>query len=157
MLSQTTEYALRAVVCLAATPEQPKTSQQLADETLVPSGYMSKVLQELSRAGLIQSQRGLHGGSMLTRNPDGITILDVVNAIEPIRRIDACPLGLKSHVKLCPLHRRLDEAMGQVESAFSSTTISELMREKAESTPLCDSIKPTQVTVKKTKRSKSRS
>jgi len=147
VLSQTTEYALRAVVCLAATPDQPKTSQQLAEQTKVPPGYMSKVLQELSRAGLIKSQRGLHGGSMLTRSPDQITILDVVNAIEPISRIDHCPLGLKSHIDLCPLHRRLDDAMAHVEKAFAITTIDELLTEKSSSTPLCESAAKTELTI----------
>ncbi|MBI1367404.1 MAG: Rrf2 family transcriptional regulator [Planctomycetes bacterium] len=148
MLSTTTEYALRAIVCLASSPEEPKTGQQLAKLTKVPAGYLAKVLKQLNRAGLIRSQRGLHGGSVLTRSPKKITMLDVVDAIEPIRRIEHCPLDLKSHIKLCPLHRRLDDAIALIEKAFGTTTIDELLTEKTASTPLCESAKTATVTVR---------
>ena len=48
----------------------------------------------------------------LAKPPGELTILEVVNAVEPIGRIKTCPLGLSSHgVNLCPLHRRLDAAL----------------------------------------------
>jgi Rrf2 family transcriptional regulator, nitric oxide-sensitive transcriptional repressor len=66
-------------------------------------------------------------------------VLDVINAVDPIRRIRTCPLGLKSHgEQLCPLHRRLDNAMEMVEQAFAETTIAEMLAEPSENRPLCD-------------------
>ena len=64
MISQTAEYALRAIVYLAG-QELPQTTQQIAATTRVPAGYLSKVLQALARGGLVHSQRGLHGGFTL--------------------------------------------------------------------------------------------
>ena len=141
MISQTAEYALRAIVYLAAQPGEARTVQQIAEATRVPAGYLSKVMQGLSRAGLVHSQRGLHGGFTLNALPDRLTVYDVVQAVDPIRRITSCPLGLKGHVNLCPLHRRLDNAMGLVAKALQESTIAELLVEpnpkKGIPIPLC--------------------
>ena len=118
MFSQTVEYALRAVVHLAYALPDACTTDQIAEATKVPRAYLSKVLQALSHKGVVSSQRGVGGGITLARNPEELTILEVVNAVEPIQRIQTCPLGLVSHgIHLCPLHRRMDNAMAMVEEA----------------------------------------
>ena len=94
MISQTAEYALRAIVMLGSNPGSPRTTQQIAEETRVPCGYLSKVLQALGRAGLVEGQRGLYGGFVMSRSLDELTILDVINAVDPLKRINRCPLGL---------------------------------------------------------------
>jgi Rrf2 family protein len=105
----------------------------------VPSGYLSKVLQSLARGELVHSQRGLHGGFALARPPRKISVWDVINAVDPLQRIRSCPLGLKSHgVNLCPMHRRLDDAMESVERAFRNSTVAELLADPNPSRPLCD-------------------
>jgi Rrf2 family protein len=139
MFSQTVEYALRAVVHLASQAPDSRTTDQIAEATRVPKAYLSKVLQALNRAGVVHSQRGLGGGMTLAKPADELTILEVVNAVEPIRRIKTCPLGLAAHgVRLCPLHRRLDDALAHVEAAFGSTTLAEVLAEPSRSVPLCD-------------------
>jgi Rrf2 family protein len=142
MFTQTTEYALRAVVYLASQAGQPRTAQQIAEATAVPHReYMAKVLQGLNRAGLVQSQRGLHGGFSLARPATELTVLDVVQAVEPLQRIRGCPLGIAGHINLCPLHRRLDQAIALVEDALRRSTIAELLTEPSQARgipiPLC--------------------
>jgi Rrf2 family transcriptional regulator, nitric oxide-sensitive transcriptional repressor len=138
MLSQTVEYALRAVVQLASHAPDPQTTDQIAKATRVPRAYLSKVLQALARAKIVQSQRGLGGGVTLLRSAEELTILDVINAVEPIRRIRSCPLGLAAHgVHLCPLHHRLDRALATVEEAFAASTLAEVLAEPYTSVPLC--------------------
>jgi len=128
MISQTAEYALRAIVFLAENPESGQTTEQIAKATQIPAPYLSKVLQLLARASLVQSQRGLGGGFSLKIKPKKLTVLEVVNAVDPIKRILECPLGLDAHAnKLCSLHRRLDEASALVERAFGATTIEDLL------------------------------
>src|SRR6059058_5380797 len=106
MFSQTVEYALRAVVHLADRAPEPRTTEQIAEATRVPKAYLAKVLQGLVRAGIVRSRRGLHGGVSLARPAAELTILEVVNAVEPIARIRECPLGLTAHgIRLCPLHK----------------------------------------------------
>lgn len=138
LISQTAEYALRAIVYLATNPNLPVTNKEIAEAARVPAGYLSKVLQSLGRAGLVNSYRGLGGGFILTRDPADITILHIIQAVEPIQRIHSCPLGLAAHgVNLCPLHRRLDDAMANVEKAFAQSTVAELLAEETTSKPLC--------------------
>lgn len=139
MFSQTVEYALRAVVHLSDKSPEPQTTEQIAKATLVPPAYLSKVIQGLCRADILQSKRGIGGGVSLARSPDELTILDVVNAVEPIKRITTCPLALKAHgVHLCPLHRRMDNALAMVEDAFRDTTLAEVLAEPTSSHPLCE-------------------
>jgi Rrf2 family protein len=139
VFSQTVEYALRAMVHLAAESPEARTTDQIAAATLVPRAYLSKVLQSLVRQGLIQSQRGIGGGITLAKPPEKLTILEIVNAVEPIQRIKTCPLGLPSHgVRLCALHRRMDAALAMVEKAFGGSTLAEVLAEPGRSVPLCD-------------------
>src|SRR5262249_9760890 len=98
-----------------------------------------KVLQGLHEAEIVDLKRGIGGGVSLAKPATRLTILDVVNAVEPIRRIRECPLGLKTHgVNLCPLHKRLDQALATVEDAFRRTTLAELLDEPTNSHPLCE-------------------
>lgn len=136
--SQTTEYALRAVVALAAAAPEPLTTERIARDTRIPVGYLSKVLQMLGRAGIVRSRRGLGGGFTLARAPHLTTALDIVNAVDPIRRIRSCPLGVARHGRtLCALHRRMDEALSALERVYADARLSDLI-EEAERPPLCD-------------------
>lgn len=138
MISQTAEYALRAVVWLAIEPDKAIGTPRIARATKVPPGYLSRVLQSLARAGLVTSNPGRSGGFRLTRSPKDISVLDVVNAVDPIRRIERCPLDIDDHgLNLCPLHRRLDAAIAATESAFRETSIGELLTDPSASRPLC--------------------
>ncbi len=137
MFSLTAEYALRAVVFLASRPTASMVTPQIAEATHVPAGYLSKVLQTLGRAGIVRSQRGLHGGFTLALPAEKLTVLRVINAVDPLKRIEQCPLGLEAHgSRLCPLHRRLDEAIAHVESALRDFTIRDLLVEPNESVVL---------------------
>jgi Rrf2 family protein len=138
MISQTAEYALRAIVQLAMHPGEPQTAHQISEQTRVPQHYLSKVLQSLGRAELIHSQRGLHGGFTLRRPAEALTVYEVVQAVDPLQRIHTCPLGLAAHgTNLCPLHRRMDEAFAQVEKSFRESTLADLLNEPTTSKPLC--------------------
>jgi Rrf2 family protein len=139
MLSQTVEYALRATVQLASILPSSSTTADLATVTRIPPAYLAKILQELVKAGIVVSRRGVNGGVTLARAADELTILDIVNATDPIPRIKVCPLDLKTHgATLCPLHRRLDGALAQVEEAFGTTTLAEVLGDSGKIKPLCE-------------------
>jgi Rrf2 family transcriptional regulator, nitric oxide-sensitive transcriptional repressor len=143
LISPTAEYALRAVVAIAQGDGKAVVTPTLVEMTKVPAGYLPKVLQTLRRAGIVNSKRGLGGGFTLARSPELVTVLDVVNTVDPIKRIERCPLGVDSHSTiLCPLHKRLDEAAEMVEKSFASTTIAELLATDANHAPLCKPAKP---------------
>lgn len=140
MLSKTAEYALRAITCMGSQIGQPTSADDLAEATQVPRRYLHRVLQDLAAVGLVRSRSGPGGGYELALTPGAITILDVVNAVAPLERITSCPLGLKSHKKLCPLHAELDKAYAATEKAFAEVTIQDLIESTSPIMPLCKNI-----------------
>jgi Rrf2 family protein len=138
IIPKTAEYALRAVVVLARDPQRSYSAEQITAITRVPRRYAHKVLQALVRAGLARSQPGPGGGYALVRPWERLSILDVVSAVEPIPRIRHCPLGLKGHMDLCPLHRELDQACASIERAFARVTIAQLLDQPDAAPPLCE-------------------
>jgi Rrf2 family protein len=138
MISQTGVYALRAVVSLATNEGKPMTTASLAQVTKVPAGYLSKVMQQLTRGGMVYSRRGVGGGYTLKRAPSEISILEVLTAVGAApERIRECPLGLSEHTKLCPLHRKLDDTTAHIEAASDSTSIQDLCGSDNIIRPLC--------------------
>ena len=138
MLPKTAEYALRMVACLARNPEQVESADRIAEQTKVPRRYLHKVLQDLVRAGLVRSRSGPGGGYSLAISAKEVSILDVVNAVAPLERIRECPLGLKSHTSLCPLHKELDRAYAATEKAFAGVTLDKLLRSSSKIVALCE-------------------
>jgi len=138
-LTQTAEYALRAVVWLAQNPGAPQTKADIAAATDVPSAYLAKVFQPLVRSGLIAGQRGIGGGYSLVRPPEEISLLDVVNEVDPIQRIESCPLSLESHgTRLCPLHTLLAQVIVAEEKRLAGTRVSDVLGGGDRPTPLCE-------------------
>ena len=138
MISQTAEYALRAIVYLADQGGVARTTSEIAETTQVPAGYLAKVMQSLSRAGLVKSQRGLNGGFKLAHDARQLSVLAVINAVDPIQRFAECPLGIPSHGRrLCPLHYQLDQAAAMLEKSFGEAMVAELLAVPRERRPLC--------------------
>lgn len=142
MFSQTVEYALRAAVFLASQDAESGSrmnSEQIAEATKVPQAYLSKVLKQLTHKEIITSARGAKGGFAIARPPDQISILEIVNAVEPFQRIRTCPLGLTAHKnQLCALHCRMDHALETVELELSHSTLAEILADPSPVLPLCD-------------------
>ena len=127
MFSQTADYALRVVAFLASRTDRRSTFGEMSEGICVNVPYLRKVLDKLREADLVEAQRGSGGGLRLTADPEQLTLLDVVNAIDPLRHIEGCPLGISDHLELCPLHGELEEAICQMEKLLSSRTIGELI------------------------------
>ncbi|MCW5823699.1 MAG: Rrf2 family transcriptional regulator [Cyanobacteria bacterium TGS_CYA1] len=132
MFSQTAEYALRAITFMSMHSDRPFSVIEIAEKTQIPQAYLAKVLQSVSRAGLVKSKRGLNGGFMLSIPPEQMTILDVINAVDPIIYGERCPLGLEMHGNsLCSIHEKLRIAYSTIEEIFSKTKISDLLEKPA--------------------------
>ncbi len=128
MISTTAEYALRAVVFLAERDGGRWTTRTIAEATQIPPGYLAKVMQTLSQAGVVSGQRGVNGGFALDRPPEKISIYEIIRVIDPLKRIKDCPLKLPEHAEqLCPLHSRLDQAVAQIEASFRDSSVADLL------------------------------
>jgi Rrf2 family protein len=138
VLSQTNEYALRAAVSLANDDGRSLTTDELAQLTGVPRGYLAKVLQQLRRAGIVSSRRGMRGGFTLARPATELTALAVVDAIDPLPLITTCPLGRREHRdELCPLHRTLQHTGLEMARTLEETTLAALSGTPT-TPPLCE-------------------
>jgi Rrf2 family nitric oxide-sensitive transcriptional repressor len=122
MFSQTVEYALRAMVQLAADAPAASTTKEIAAKTKVPSAYLAKVLQSMRRAGLIYSRRGVGGGVTLAEQPKDISLLLVIDAVEPLKRSRG-----KSRSAASPLQRTLDAALVQVRETFANVSLADML------------------------------
>ncbi len=149
MFSQTTEYALRAMSCLALAPDQLVPTTTLASVTHVPPNYLAKVLQQLAASRLITGRRGVGGGYRLARPADQINLLDVIRSVGHLERITTCPLGLANHgPNLCPLHRQLDSAAATMIKMFDGVTLKQIIDTPGSvNKPLCDANRTSEVTI----------
>lgn len=130
MLSQTAEYALRAVVTIAGRPAgQPIGAYRLAADLGIPQNYLSKTLHQLATLGILESTRGKHGGYVLARAPERISLLDVVEGFDDFSDRRACLLGratCSDHAP-CPAHSRWKAVADQHAAFFRETTVADLL------------------------------
>ena len=128
MNSQTTEYALRAMVCLALRPNELLSTSSLSEQSGAPTDYLAKVLQVLSGAGLIDSRRGVGGGYRLTRDPASISLLDVVTAANgKIARVVPRSQGDATPPELLALQEVCDRAAETMKDIYGSCTLADLV------------------------------
>lgn len=131
MLSQTAEYALRAVLTLAAQPEgRPLGAGRLAAFLDIPKNYLSKTLHQLARAGVLESNRGKLGGFRLARPANQITLLEVVALFDDLTGRRICLLGrpVCSDQTPCAAHRRWKAVTERTATFFRETTVADLMK-----------------------------
>ena len=131
------EWALHCCVALTAA-EQPVPAARLAALHDVSPSYLAKQMQDLSRAGLVRSVQGQAGGYVLTRAPDDITILDVVEAVDGAAPAFVCteirqrgPLAAAPEAceRPCAINRAMTAADAAWRASLRTVTIGDLARE----------------------------
>jgi Rrf2 family transcriptional regulator, iron-sulfur cluster assembly transcription factor len=130
MLNHTAEYALRAVLYLAAPPRSgPVRVGEIAQALGVPQNYLSKTLGILAQRGLLSSQRGPTGGFALARDPAEITLAEVIEPFDPLE--DRCLLMRRrcSDAAPCLAHHRWKRVATGIRSFFRETSLADLARE----------------------------
>jgi Rrf2 family transcriptional regulator, iron-sulfur cluster assembly transcription factor len=105
-LSQTTGYAILALGLLHKCGDRLVLAKDITQCTQIPLPYLSKILNALTRTGLIVGKRGYQGGFALSRSADKISLFDVAEAVEGPGWLPSCPLGIVGCSKhpLCPIH-----------------------------------------------------
>jgi len=132
ILSRTGEYALRAVLYLARQGDDaPIRVDDIAQALSVPRNYLSKILHELGRSGVLISSRGPKGGFQLALPADELSLEDVVSRFDPLEREAACLLGRAGGCNdedPCVAHHRWRDLTQRRVSFFRDTTVAELLR-----------------------------
>jgi Rrf2 family protein len=130
MLSKTGLHAVRAIVALAKLPDGVYAgASRVAQDIGAPQNYLGKLLKALAEEGLVESQKGLGGGFRLARDARDISLLDVIEPIEHIRRWSGCILGRPecSDNDPCAIHNRWKAVRDAYLRMLQRTTIAELV------------------------------
>ncbi len=107
MLTQTARYALNILGCLAGRVGTRTPGPEIARETGVPGNYLSKILNQLRKHGIVSAEKGWGGGFELRPESLGRPISDIVSIIEGSERNGGgCLFGLPhcNRDRPCPLH-----------------------------------------------------
>ena len=81
-VSAKVDYALRAMLELAAAPPGPLKSERISSAQEIPQKFLENILLDLRHASLVTSQRGAEGGYALARPASEISLADVIRAVE---------------------------------------------------------------------------
>ncbi len=133
MISKTGIHAIRAMTTLAELPERTYVGAgSIAKAINAPSNYLGKLLQQLARVGLVESQKGLGGGFRLTKDPSKISLLDIVEPIEHVSRWNGCILGRDtcSEENPCAIHSRWKKVRQVYIEFLQETTLADLVSKK---------------------------
>lgn len=127
--SKPCEYAIRALAFLACFPaDGAAQGKEIAKAEGLRAPVLGKVLQELVRKGLLESRRGPGGGFRLARNPQLITLRDVVAAVDGLDQFLECAVGLDrcSDESPCPLHDTWKDLRTHMMNYLEATTLSDM-------------------------------
>lgn len=136
MLSNSCRYGIRAVIYLASQPiSNGKTGiKQISSDLGLPQPFLAKILQQLAKQKILSSSKGPHGGFSLVKNPEHITLLDIVKTIDGDDIFTNCLMhngscestGLEK--KTCPLHEEYEKTRKDLIKLFSKKTISAIVK-----------------------------
>ena len=129
IFSRTSQYAIQALIYLATQPRgQPVLNREIAGSLGVPTAYLAKILQDLSRGHILDSTRGRRGGFILRSEAEQTSLLDIVLLLEGMRIRRECLLGLKEcgDETACPVHRKWKRVKQEMLSYLGGLTLGHL-------------------------------
>ncbi len=133
-LNKSTRYALYCIVELSTTPDDIMSAGQIAEKYTISEHHVAKVLQQLVRARLVRSIRGIKGGFQIAGNPKEMTMLDIINVFEPTHPENSCLLldiDQTCHLQnACRIGEVFNEIQEQAIHTFQSISIATLISPK---------------------------
>jgi Rrf2 family transcriptional regulator, iron-sulfur cluster assembly transcription factor len=143
MLSNTSKYAIRAVIYLALKGEGTSKIgiKQISKELDIPTPFLGKILQSLAKHKLLISTKGPHGGFGLAKDAHNINLMDIVEIIDGMDSFNMCVLGLNTcsdndDNHHCPIHQNYAVIREQLKKLFETENIGELAHRIKESNSL---------------------
>lgn len=130
LLSSACVYGLRASVYLASVSSDSYTSiTQISDDLDISRHFLTKVLQELTKAGLLESMKGPKGGVRLMYSGDEVHLVEIVAAIDGMDILTECALGLPGcgSEKPCPIHDKWADTRDEIRKMLAETSLQDLV------------------------------
>ncbi len=128
-----------------------RSSQQIADQTGIPMPTVAKLMKGLNKAGLVASRRGAGGGYFLGRPAVGITLADVIQAVEGPIALTACADTSDEHCSIesvCPVQGKWNRANSAVRAALSEVTLADMVEDVSAFGVAVPSVRPNEATAK---------
>lgn len=133
MLSNTSKYAIRAVIYLAlfSTREKKVGIKEVASELDIPSPFLGKILQMLARHHILGSTKGPNGGFFLNKPAIDISLMEIIELIDGNDTFSTCVIRNAncSHDDPCALHDRIAHLRNEERMLFSTESIADLVSE----------------------------
>jgi Rrf2 family protein len=133
-ITRQADYAVRAVLYLARLePNQRAATSQVAQEQHIPPSFLAKIISQLSIAGLLHTSRGARGGVTLAREPQAITLLEVIEAIDGPIMLNECVSenSICTFDDDCPLRPVWCEAQEELVTRLKKTDFQQLLEQSA--------------------------
>ena len=132
LITRDTDYAIRALCCIAAQKGEIVTAKQLVKRLRMPRPFLRKILQILNKKGLLHSYKGKGGGFKLALAPDKIFLVDLMKVFQGPLSLNECIFKKRicPDVKICPLKKRIDFIEKYVFSELESITIASLLKKR---------------------------
>ncbi len=131
--SKTCEYAMRAVFYIASQSQEGHRAgiKDIAENINSPEAFLGKILQKLSREGVILSAKGPNGGFYFDEEGLKRPLADIISALEGNELFTGCGMGLShcSEINPCPLHHEFKKVREQITKMLYKTTIGEFNKE----------------------------
>jgi Rrf2 family iron-sulfur cluster assembly transcriptional regulator len=126
------DYAIRAAIALAREAESGRyvKLREVSDEMAIPTRYTQEILTLLMRAGMAEARAGRTGGYRLTRQPEAISLLEVVEAAEGPLRLERCTLsGGPCHWEetVCAVHAMWEQANGALVASLRGQNLARVL------------------------------
>ena len=130
-LTSTTDYAIR-IVCYLAAQRQMISTSELSQELSVPSSYIPKITKKLKQAGIIKACEGIKGGYQIAKQPENISLRDVISCTESTMAISRCLEKeggcFKNYIACCKVHQILLDLQNIYNNRLESVKISDIIR-----------------------------
>jgi Rrf2 family protein len=131
-LTRAAEYAIRCIIYLSRKEGEVSVSKkEIAKHADIPESFLAKIVQDLSRAGFIETSQGSKGGYRLLRNAQDISLLEVVETMVGRIYLNDCITRPDNCLKdpQCLVHKVWDEASAQLRDKLANVNFEELSRE----------------------------
>ena len=130
-LTSTTDYAIR-IVCYLAAQRQMISTSELSQELSVPSSYIPKITKKLKQAGIIKACEGIKGGYQIAKQPENISLRDVISCTESTMAISRCLEKeggcSRNYIYCCKVHQILLDLQNIYNNRLESVKISDIIR-----------------------------
>lgn len=128
-ITRQTDYAIRCVLHLSRMMDRVLVVDDIAEVMDIPKSFLAKILQRLSKAGIVKSSRGIKGGFQLAKKPGQISLLDVIESIQGPAGMNRCAIN-KNNCKFshsCTVHPIWVELRLKVEQHLEKITFQKLL------------------------------